>query len=252
MPREKRSRNKKGGEEAGAPLWMVTYSDMITLVLAFFILLFSFSVIDDAKFFEVLSSLRVSFLGSEGILPGSQRPSLADDDAPEDSSQLDELIITYINILNYIEESDLTGSMEVHLEERGIVIAIPDALLFAPAEAELKNEAQEMLVEVAGLLDQVGNQIIVEGHTDNVPINTLLFPSNWELSVARAVTVTRFLVEARGLDPLRFVAAGYGEFHPITTNLKSEGRAKNRRVNIVISPMDYPLAGGRKPYESTE
>ncbi|UNC91753.1 OmpA family protein [Candidatus Contubernalis alkaliaceticus] len=251
MPRGKRSRKNKG-EEAGAPLWMVTYSDMITLVLAFFILLFSFSVVDDAKFFEVLSSIRVSFLGNEGILPGAYQPTVTDEDGPYDFNDIDQIYITYHNILKYIEESGMTGSMEVYLEERGIVLVIPDALLFAPADAELKAEAQEILVNVADLLEQVDNQIIVEGHTDNVPINTLLFPSNWELSVGRAVTVTRFLVEAKGVDPLRLVAAGYGEFHPVASNLTSDGRSRNRRVNIVISSLDYPLAGGRDTNESTD
>jgi chemotaxis protein MotB len=236
--------------EEGAPLWMVTYSDMITLILAFFILLFSFSVVDNAKFVEILSSFRVSLLGSEGVLRGSVDPSPIDEigEFIEDHTDMD--VITFETIKTYIEEAGIKDIVDVFLEDRGIVLEISDAMLFDPAKADLKPESLDVLSSLAEVLRRVDNRIIVEGHTDNVPINTFLFPSNWELSVARAVVVVRFLVEIKGLEPERFAANGHGEFHPVASNLTDEGRAKNRRVNVVISTIDYTgKTGGQQTNE---
>ncbi|RJX27859.1 MAG: chemotaxis protein MotB [Dethiobacter sp.] len=235
-----RRKNKNVVVEEGAPAWMVTYSDMITLVLAFFVLLFSFAAIDEARFNELLSSLRVTFLGSEGILKGFPDPSDSQDSF-FDRDKLEDYQDTVEKIRGFIEEKGLEGSVNLLRDERGIVLEIPDVLFFDPKKAELKPEAQEILGYVADLLSSLDKQVIVEGHTDNVPINTYLFPSNWELSVARAVVVVRYLVEIKQLHPARFAAMGFGEFHPVATNLTSEGRARNRRVNIIISTPQYNL-----------
>ncbi|MBS4021283.1 MAG: OmpA family protein [Dethiobacter sp.] len=233
--RAERKRGKKiKAAEEGAPAWMVTYSDMITLVLAFFVLLFSFAVIDEARFNEMLSSIRITFLGSEGIFSGATDPF----DFPEsffDRDKVEESMETVEKIKNFISEKGLVGAMDLFVDERGIVLEFSDALFFDPGRAELKQEAQEILNYVADLLNSLDNEVIVEGHTDNVPINTYLFPSNWELSVARAVVVVRYLAEIKLLDPVRFAAMGFGEFHPIETNLTAGGRARNRRVNIIIT-----------------
>ncbi len=214
---------------------MVTYSDMITLVLAFFILLFSFSVIDNVKFQEILTSIRTTLTGAQGILTGSPHsPPLAEGGEFSDEP-IDTTILTFETIQSYIQAAGLENTMSIYLEERGIILQISDALLFDPAKADLKPGALDMLTYIADVLEKTDNPVIIEGHTDNVPINTFLFPSNWELSVARAVVVLRYLVETKGLAPERFIASGYGEFHPVASNLTAEGRAKNRRVNIVIS-----------------
>jgi chemotaxis protein MotB len=214
---------------------MVTYSDMITLVLAFFILLFSFSVIDNVKFQEILSSIRTTLTGAQGILSGSPHsPPLSESGEFADET-LDPTIITFETIQTYIREAGLESTMTIYLEERGIILQISDALLFDPAKADLKPDALDMLTYMAEVLGRIDNPVIIEGHTDNVPINTFLFPSNWELSVARAVVVLRYLVESKGLAPERFAASGYGEFQPVDSNLTPEGRARNRRVNIVIT-----------------
>lgn len=244
----RRKRYKRPLEE-GAPAWMTTYSDMITLVLAFFVLLFSFAVIDEARFNELLSSLRITFLGSEGILRGSIDPADLPDsffqDYEELELELEDPLETLEIIHQFIEENGLEDTIHVFVDDRGIVLEISDALLFDSAKADLEIEAIEILSYVADLLGDLQNKVVVEGHTDDVPINTLLFPSNWELSVARAVTVVRFLVEEKGLDPPRFSAMGYGEYHPVAGNSTAEGRAKNRRVNIVVSKIKHnDLPGG--------
>ena len=235
-----KARAKAAGGEEGAPLWMVTFSDMMTLLLAFFILLFSFSVVDQHRFEEVMASMRVTFLGAEGVLEGAIEPSERElDDIKRES--VSEMVIVYETIRAFIQEKDLAEVMDVRMEERGVVLEIADALLFDPKKADLRPESLHALSYVADALRRINNQIIIEGHTDNLPINTFLFPSNWELSVGRAVAVARYLIEAKALEPTRFMVVGFGEFHPVATNLTVEGRAKNRRVNIIISTLENDI-----------
>jgi chemotaxis protein MotB len=225
--------------EEGAPAWMTTYSDMITLVLAFFVLLFSFAVIEEAKFNEIMSSMRLTFLGAEGILEGSPDPAdLPDsffekDPLSKDTEELMESIETFI------QERNLAGTIGVELDERGIILVISDAILFEPARADLLPEARYLLSYVGEMIDDIPNQVLVEGHTDNVPIHTPQFPSNWELSVARAVIVVRYLSERMTVEPHRLAAVGHSEYHPVASNKTAEGRHLNRRVNIIISKMTH-------------
>jgi chemotaxis protein MotB len=120
---------------------------------------------------------------------------------------------------------------------RGLVIHLPEFLFFATGEAQIRPEAELLLDRLAGILRKISNQVVVEGHTDNRPINTPRFPSNWELSVHRATNLLRYLVEKDHLDPARFAAAGYGEYAPLASNDDETGRHLNRRVDIVIKPL---------------
>lgn len=133
-----------------------------------------------------------------------------------------------------LREAGLTGEVGLGVEERGIVFRFQDSVLFDVGKADLRPEAREILTKVGGLLKKVSNQIRVEGFTDNLPISTERFPSNWELSTARATTVVRFFIEELNIDPKRLEAAGYGEYHPIASNDDAAGRQKNRRVDIVL------------------
>ena len=142
---------------------------------------------------------------------------------------------TYEKVLAFLIEAELEFEVSLRLEERGIVIELPEKVLFDSGSAEIKADFLPTLALLAKLLEGLNNQIIIEGHTDNVPISTFRYPTNWELSVARAVSVARYFVEDIGLSPGRFVATGYGEFSPIATNETPDGRARNRRVTIVIS-----------------
>lgn len=223
---------------SGAPEWMVTYGDMVTLLLCFFILLYSYSVIDIQKFQQIISSIQVSFLGQTGIMDSSVDPSRGELVELALDHKYDDVLVTYQAIKDYLKEEGLAEMIQIRIEERGIVLEIQDRILFDSGKAEIRPEAETMLVKVAGILKTVENQIIVEGHTDNVPINTQRYPSNWELSADRAVRVVRFLSERQGIPPRRFLATGYGEYHPIDTNQSAAGRAKNRRVNIVISEVN--------------
>lgn len=226
---------------------MLTYSDMVTLLLTFFILLYSYSVIDVQRFQEVLSSIQVALLGREGVLESTPLPADSQDDvAPptEVTAQIDPIIITYEAVKRYIKEENMEDYVSPRLEERGVVLEIKDHILFDSGKADIKPEAAEVLKKISGILKSVPNQIIVEGHTDNVPINTARYPSNWELSVDRAVRVVRYFIEKHHMPPERFLATGYGEYHPVASNETPEGRARNRRVNIVISDVNLLDKGG--------
>lgn len=224
---------------------MLTYSDMVTLLLTFFILLFTMSAIDIERFQETIISIQSSLFGYTGILenPGEVEAPGGDRDIDPGASDLEQAMLEKMRKAEELQEkvkafltrAGLEGTVEVRLEERGVVMELPNQIFFEQASAELKPQAREFLDELAQFFREIENQVIIEGHTCTLPINTARYPSNWELSVARSVRVTRYLVETRGLEPKRFIATGYGEYQPLETNDTPEGRAKNRRVTIVIS-----------------
>lgn len=234
------ARNGRGAKPAGggAPEWMTTYADMVTLLLAFFVLLYSYSVIDIQKFQQIISSIQVTFLGERGIMETAVDPSRGEMVELAVDHKFQDILVTYQAIKEHLQEEGLQEIIKIRIEERGIVLEIQDRILFDSGRAEIKPEAESLLVKVGGIVKSVPNEIIVEGHTDNVPINTAQYPSNWELSVMRAVRVVRFLSETQDIPSKRFLATGYGEYHPVATNTTVEGRAKNRRVNIVIANLN--------------
>lgn len=227
MPRRKREQDVP----AGSPLWMTTYSDMVTLLLAFFVLMFAFSSIDIQQFQRIMSA----FQGSSGVLDGGRTLTTADP-FQEASSEVDfeHLYELQRQISAYLEYENLDDTVFLEMDERGLIIRFADQVFFDIGQAELKSEAREILRTIAPMLLELDNPIRVEGHTDNLPINTLQFPSNWELSTHRASRVIRYLVEQEGFDPNHLSAAGYGEFRPIRPNDTADNRSMNRRVDIVI------------------
>ena len=142
---------------------------------------------------------------------------------------------TMSKVESFLKEIGLEGEVELRLDERGIVMELPDYIFFERARADLRPEARTILDQFSLLFSDLDRNIIIEGHTCNLPINVPEFPSNWELSVIRAVRVTRYLVEERGIRPDRLTATGYGEFQPLEPNLTPEARARNRRVTMVIT-----------------
>ncbi|MGI6383466.1 MAG: flagellar motor protein MotB [Tissierellaceae bacterium] len=215
--------------EGGAPKWMVTYSDMMSLLLTFFILLFSMSTISSDKFDNIMSSF-------QNILSGSKSDSILYDgdnliDLHEELIQTEEM---YDKVSDYLEDQDLGSDVSVSMDSKGIFVEMKDAILFESGRAELKPEGIEVLKKLEGLISDFDNELVIEGHTDNVPMTSGRFPSNWELSTARAVTVVRYLSESLDIDPGRLSAVGYGEYRPIKPNDTAENRAANRRVNILI------------------
>ncbi|QFT90222.1 Motility protein B [Bacillus sp. THAF10] len=243
---------RKHEEDKGAPKWMVTFSDLFMLVLVFFILLFSMSQIDLVKFKAVAESFKqVNFLdyhpsavpfehptdfSVETETTNNQKEETVSMDAAESEKKLQELLS---EVQDFLEANDLEDVVVANRTERGIVLVLEEKVLFETAEARILPIAHPFLDKVGMLLAKLPNLVKIEGHTDNRPISTEKYPSNWELSAARASSVIRYLIEEHSLDPERFVAVGYGDTRPIVQNSSNENYQKNRRVEIVISDPQY-------------
>ncbi|WP_170066347.1 OmpA family protein [Neomoorella humiferrea] len=227
--------------EEGAPTWMITFSDLMTQLVVFFVLLFSFSVLNQQKFQRFIASYQ-----GMGILDGGVSPIVETEAAPLDYPEVEtpeeaaalararEMMETYQTVKNFLTESGLNSMVEVRYEEQGIALDIKERILFDSGKADLKPEARRLLDKLAELLSRIPNEVRVEGYTDNRPIHTMEFPSNWELSTARAARVVRYFIEEHRLKPERFVAIGYGEYRPLYPNDTPEHMAENRRVVLMI------------------
>lgn len=238
MSKSFRKKKSDDGGVAGSPPWMTTYSDLMTQLLCLFVLLFAFSSIDAQKFRDVVMSLR----GALGVLTSGSSPlDLAELPAPAPPSQLQKkddgtagLVRAMGRFRTYLKDKGLTNDVQITLEERGLVVSFMDKVLFDLGEATLRPEAKTVLKDVAAVLKTLPNDIRIEGHTCDLPIHSAAFPSNWELSTARATSVLRYLVESLGMEPSRLSAMGYGEYHPKVPNDSEKHRALNRRVDMVI------------------
>ncbi len=243
-----RQRKKKSEGPQGSPHWMTTYSDMVTLLLTFFILLYTMSVIDIERFQTVIISIQTSFLGETGIMDQTPDPyeptgeALSHEEGVFAEAALVEQIREAEEVMEevqaFLEEMGLEAEVELGLDERGVVMELPDYIFFERAKADLIPEARKMLDKFSELFRRLDRNLIIEGHTCNLPMNVPEFPTNWELSVIRSVRVTRYLTEEQNLDPHRLTATGYGEYRPLESNETPEGRSRNRLVTIVISIHD--------------
>ncbi len=209
-----RQRRKNKDEEDNIHRWLISYSDFLTLLFTFFVALYALSTVDIGKAEKMTSSLRKVF-------------KVIDEPIPFEEDRNKAVIEDLRKILN-----DVSG-VSIKLEARGIVISLPSSLLFDSGSASIKPEAIDALTKISEKLKEIPGKIKIEGHTDNVPISSSIYKSNWELSSARASSVLHFLLE-RGLSPDRFSIAGYGEYRPIAPNDTEEDRAKNRRVELII------------------
>jgi len=250
------NRRRQTREEKGAPKWMVTFSDMMTLILVFFILLFSMSVVDAQKFRAIADSFqdRAVFDFYPSVVPfenPAEDRDVKDDpfesevdpfesfmemDEEEINEQLDEL---FEEVTEYLEVNELTEQISASRDDRGVVLVLQEQALFETARADIIDEAEPFLGKVGTLLSTIPNMVKVEGHTDNRPISTPQFPSNWELSGARASSVIRFLIDEETLEPGRFLAVGYGDTRPVAPNNSADNFQQNRRVVLVISDPTY-------------
>ncbi|MEX0821417.1 MAG: OmpA family protein [Rhodothermales bacterium] len=215
-------------EAPSAPFWMTTFSDMVTLLLTFFVLIVSMSEVEVVKFREALSH----FNGQKSIMdfPSVVAPTVPQENIEEvyeaREVSLDELI-------EYLRENNLEDKVLVNLTVDGVHVSIVDSVMFESGRATLLPTAETILRKVAEVLTPLARSISVEGHTDNRPIQTVHFPSNWELSGARASSVVRFFLnESTALGPEKYQTIGYAEFRPEVSNDTPAGRARNRRVEI--------------------
>ncbi|CAM3856016.1 flagellar motor protein MotS [Alkalicoccus chagannorensis] len=245
-------RKNRGNSESGAPKWMVTYADMMTLILVFFILLFSMSVVDAQRFEAIADSFqdRAVFDNFPSVVPfenPAEDREVQDDPFSDqidpfeeveemDPQQLDNQMDEVLEEVNeYLEEHEIAEEVTASRDDRGVVLVLQEQALFETASADLLTDAQPFLDQVGEIIEQIPNQVEVEGHTDSRPISTAQFPSNWELSGARASSVVRYLTSTEDLDPQRFTAVGYGDTRPVAPNTTEDNLQQNRRVVIVIA-----------------
>jgi len=229
---------KKQAEEISAPLWFVSYADLVTNMLCFFVMLFAFSTLDspkkrqesesrDERYWAVFSINNAQGAyqwlndGGKGILitPASRK------------SEMPKIVR---KIKNTLQKVSLADRILVLSNDQMVKIHIPSGVLFESGKAEMKKGSEEVLTALVPIIASVNNFVRVDGHTDDLPARNTLFPSNWELSTARACSVVRFFTETMQLDPERFSAQGFADQRPRFPNDSAENREANRRVEIVI------------------
>ena len=231
-----RRRSQEAPHHENHERWIVSYADMLTLLFALFVVLYATSDANPHKLEQVRESIDRAF--SVGVLQGGQGTSAIFQGggiAPGINQVKAQDMDTISQAVSaFAEAKGLQGKIQIREDVDRITISLADNLLFASGSAELKPGSQDVLAEVAAVLATLPNEPRVEGHTDNVPVNSVDYATNWELSAARASTVLRFLVERGGLNAARMELAGYADTHPIADNTTSEGRALNRRADIVV------------------
>jgi len=229
-------------ESRSVPPWIITFADMVTLLMVFFILLFAIGTVEQDKWRQIKESLREA-LGADAIEELGTRQGL---DVIQ--TQVDEQTVHAVDevgamvnremedIISEVEEfvfkNKLSGEVRVSSDERGAVITISDVVVFPPGSADMTSRGRKTLRQVFDVLKQFNYNVKVEGHTDNTPIHTLRYPSNWELSASRAAEVAHMLIDD-GYPPERLSVEGFAEFRPIVPNTSAQNRSRNRRIEVV-------------------
>ncbi|HEY9687677.1 MAG TPA: OmpA family protein [Coleofasciculaceae cyanobacterium] len=257
---EQMEQETEASSHTGHTRWMIPYADLLTLLLGFFVVLFAASRVETPS--HAVTSMDAKADRQEAVLDSVRDPAKPANTAQK-SQSVDEA-----KVQNPLEtpaevalaeklERDMQSAkalpgVEILRQERGLVISLKDSILFEPGSAELSPQARKTLDRLAAQLSTAMSgevrPIRVEGHTDNTPITTAQYPSNWELSTARATNIVRYLIASRYFSSEQLSAAGYGEFKPVENNSSIEGKQKNRRVDIVVLSAD---AARREPPPAT-
>ena len=249
MAKEKKIEIKQGLAE-----WMGTYGDMVTLLLCFFVLMFATSSVDAEKFKQVAASFSKSTLVvinpeqaagmmdalGNGLVSMPEVKGDSDREYEQQQEGAEELSKMAENFKTYFAQNNLEDKIEIEQNDRYITLNFKDGILFDSGKSEIKQQAVSVLGMVADeLLKYPENDIKIEGHTDNMPINTERFPNNWYLSAARAISVATYFTDVKNFDPARISTEGYGEHRPKVPNDTAENRSVNRRVEIKIISKYY-------------
>ena len=211
--------------------WLLTYADLITLLMIFFVVMYSMSQVDKAKFETVAAQLSIVMGGGSVISaqdPGSN--GILKDMPVSSRSEMD---IAQEKLEEYIVDNGLDNMARVYRDERGLIVSLNEGLLFNSGSAELDKDSQAVLVKIANAIKGLPNYVRVEGFTDNVPIKTSQFASNWELASQRAINVSKLMI-GNGLVPERLSTVSYGEYRPLFPNDSDVHRKQNRRVDIIV------------------
>ena len=243
-------------EESGSASWLTTFNDMMTLLMVFFVLIFSMSTLDINRTEGLIENLQSAL----GVMMAGRRVSIAVEDVPDTQAfeqntdaadaqraPADERLRNALRqaqaaadrrpspeLVKFMQELDADPDIQARFSREGVNLSLENSILFKPGRADIDPGGTGVLDRIAAKLKTLPNRIRVEGHTDDVPIATELYPSNWELSVARAVNVLKYLVKAGPILPVRMSAVGYGASKPLYSNATAQGRAGNRRVEIIL------------------
>lgn len=251
------ARKRRVEEHENHERWLVSYADFITLLFAFFVVMYAISSVNEGKYKVLSNSLTNAFKNVTGQ-PGGQpiaviqgappippRPIAKPDKLPDQkkTAQRQKMKNVASDIMQALQPLVAQGKVRLLETSRGVTIEINDSILFPAGQAKLQTASISAMLAIAQVLAASDFPITIEGHTDNVPIATVQFPSNWELSAMRATTVLRLFNDG-GVAAERLTAIGYGETRPVETNTTVEGRARNRRVSILID--------SNRPEEPTE
>ncbi len=240
--------------EAGAPAWMTSYGDLMTNLLCCFVLLFSMAIVDQQKFEAVASSLRAAFSNQSistfeeekkdsiinllpDVQPGNQPDETDDIDGEKPDAVSEKMTVAEAKaeIEQLIEGMGLNENIKV-IEEKDIVIFRVDSLiLFDSGKADLKESGKPVIEQIGKVMKKLNIDILVQGHADDRPISTSIFPSNWELSTKRATNVVKYLMSKCGIEGKYLTATGNAEYKPIAPNDTEYNRQKNRRIDIVVA-----------------
>lgn len=251
----KKKRRLEDHEEHIDESWLIPYADLLTLLLALFIVLYSMNSVDVKKFEEMSRAFSIALNQGSGVLdmpsivekgPNTEKvpnnknknnPQQNENNSLEDIMKQEQAEFQNLKkqIDEYIDKNGLISDLETKLNMSQLLITISDNALFAPAQATIKPEAKDLAIAISKMLEQYPNyEIIVSGHTDDTPINNAYFKSNWDLSAMRAIRFMDVMLENKNIGPNRFSAIGYGEYRPIAPNDSVDNKAKNRRVEVAI------------------
>jgi len=267
------SRRKRRSSHANHDRWLVSYADFITLLFAFFVVLYASSQVDKRKVGKLALAIQVAFqemgvfqasttevpidlsdpmpFSTAQAIENSQRTASLGriashpDGSPDTSRENGDLAQLQAELETTLSPEIKRKEIAMRREPDGLVISLREVGFFESGSAQMKSASMAAFDRIAGMLRQHDYRLRIEGHTDNAPIHTAQFPSNWELSTSRATEIVRLLIVRDGFGPDRLSAAGFAEYHPVATNLTAEGRGMNRRVDIIIlgqTPAQAPMA----------
>lgn len=261
---------RKAHSHSSHERWLVSYADFITLLFAFFVVLYASSQVDNRKVARVAQAIQGGF-SDLGVFSSQQQaitrveaavptPSSAGPKFPELDRLVNDMSRTNPAERRAIPVSTVKRQLEVALQEEirnkqiemrvvpdGLVVSLREVGLFDSGEAHLLPGAERTLAHIGRVLAERGFDFRVEGHTDDKPIHNVTFRSNWELSTARATEVVSVMITKYRFDPSRIAVAGYAEFRPVASNATDEGRRKNRRIDLVVLASPMPSAGSARP-----
>ena len=232
-------KNNEAAEEEGAPAWVVTFGDLMSLLLCFFVLMLSFSEMDRKKYKIVSGSLKNAF-GIQRDVPTFESPKgqkmiAREFDQTIVLTRIEDEIIKHIKTELKSNIKNAKDLVDVKVSENQVTIRLMGETTFDTGKAQIKPQFKQFLIKIGSILKKAPGEVIIAGHTDNVPLNGGRFRSNLGLSIARAGSVAEFLLQNTDIEPDRVSTMGLGEYRPLTSNATSEGRQKNRRVEIVLT-----------------